>query len=55
MSIIPLIVALGSPSVKAAHYEGVHGSVVSMQGHPTRRQVIWAVVMHSVPKGSCAS
>jgi hypothetical protein len=26
-----------------------------MQGHPTRRQVIWAAVMHSVPEGSCAS
>ena len=26
-----------------------------MQGHPTRRQVIWAAVMYSVPEGSCAS
>ena len=26
-----------------------------MQGHPTRRQVIWVAVMHSVPEGSCAS
>ncbi len=26
-----------------------------MQGHPTRRQVIWAAVMCSVPEGSCAS
>ncbi len=26
-----------------------------MQGHPTRRQVIWAAVMRSVPEGSCAS
>jgi DNA repair photolyase len=26
-----------------------------MQGHPTRRQVIWVAVMCSVPEGSCAS
>jgi hypothetical protein len=26
-----------------------------MQGHPTRRKVIWAAVMHSVPEGSCVS
>ena len=26
-----------------------------MQGNPTRRQVIWAAVMHGVPEGSCAS
>jgi 3' terminal RNA ribose 2'-O-methyltransferase Hen1 len=26
-----------------------------MQGHPTRCQVIWAAVMHSVPEGSCVS
>jgi|GEM_PF-1492338 len=26
-----------------------------MQDYPTRRQVIWAAVMHGVPEGSCAS
>ncbi len=40
---------------EALFNEGVHGSVVNMQGHPTRRQVIWAVVHRDEPRTNVGS